>query len=273
MNSHAVKFPPWLYTDTSYYYSNITSLNKAFQMNQSGITIVFTITRESNGLVLRYAFPLFLMSLLSGAMFWAKLEDRSFNTLTILLALATFSIVVYTNVPQVGYLTVFDEYILSMFIIITFCVVLHITGTLLRSAPEKLAQWPLRNVYIQLNQYIGRTIIIPIIDISYLVWFKRIGHDTNVLTILVVIILSPLYSYVGVYMESLSLLRCIRRAASNIDDKFRYNKILSLFEILFVNIFYYNKISYDGDYHRRILIKKDNDMAIEMNSSKARIAE
>ena len=263
----AVKLPTWNYISTTYSYSNITNINMGFSLEQSSITVVLTVSRQSIGLILRYALPMFLMSFLATAMFWAQTKDRANNTVTILLALATFSIVVNNNIPQVGYLTIFDTYNISIFVIITFCVVLHVMACQLRGSPEKIKLWPLRRLYVAIGEHFGRTVLMPVVILLYLVLFKRLNNISfNVLTIIGFIIFIPVYCYSSIYMETCSLIRCLRKVVIQIDDKFRSEQLISTFEIITINLYYYHKFSLDARVHKEYLRKKDNELALELSN-------
>jgi hypothetical protein len=239
-----------------------------FSLEQSSITVVLTVSRQSIGLILRYALPMFLMSFLATAFFWAPIKDRANNTVTILLALATFSIVVNNNIPQVGYLTIFDTYNISIFVIITFCVVLHVMACQLRGSPEKIKLWPLRRLYVAIGEHFGRTVLMPVVSLLYLVLFKRLNNIRfNVLTIIGFIIFIPFYCYSSIYMETCSLLRNLRKVIIEIDDKFRSEQQpISTLEIITINLYYYYKLSLDSRVHKEYLRKKDNELALELSN-------
>lgn len=84
-----------------------------------------TIHREPAGIVLRLAMPLFLLVFLAGWAFWAAPVDRMNITVTILLAVSALYIVVFQNIPMLGYLTTIDNFVLAMYFVLFACCGIH----------------------------------------------------------------------------------------------------------------------------------------------------
>ena len=242
--------PVWKYEGVNFTYANISSLNMGFPMIRAGVIVGIIISRESTGLILRYALPMALMSFMATVMFWADLNERTYDTITILLALAAFSVVVYDNIPQVGYLTIFDYYVAILFYLISVCVLIHIFTAQARSSEAKLLKWPLRQVYVKLSDYVGRCVFTPFVILLYLTMFRRFTSADGSFEIAMTVILLPTYAYTVIYLETQSLQRCYRGVIHQIDKKVGDEQLLSALECLAINAFYYRRLSLDMNTHR-----------------------
>ena len=83
------------------------------------------IARDSLGIMSRFVFPIAILSLIGGFIFWSHPEDRVSLTVTLLLSVAAMYVVVINNIPLVGYLTAIDKYVMLIFIILGLAVLLH----------------------------------------------------------------------------------------------------------------------------------------------------
>jgi hypothetical protein len=136
-------------------------LSSSFSYNRTydhGI-IMITISRQSDGVLIRLGLPVLMLMVLSGFVYWAAMESRIDSTMTILLSVSALYIVVFGNIPLLGYLTSFDQYILSMFLLLTINVVLHQLSFRLS---VKTGKWPLRQFFIRLVEFSGRVTVIPL---------------------------------------------------------------------------------------------------------------
>jgi len=183
-------------------------------------------------------------------MFWADLHERTYDTITILLALAAFSVVVYDNIPQVGYLTIFDYYVAILFYLISVCVLIHIFTAQARSSDAKLLKWPLRQVYVKLSDYVGRCIFTPFVILLYLTMFRRFTSADGSIEIAMTVLMIPTFAYTVIYLETQSLQRCYRGVIDQIDKKVVDEQLLSALECLAINAFYYRRLSLDMSTHR-----------------------
>ena len=192
-----------------------------------------------------------LMSFLATVMFWADPEQRAYDTITILITLAAFSVVVNDNIPQVGYLTIFDYYIATLFYLVSLCVLIHVFTSQVRSFDDKLGKWPLRQLYLKLSDYIGRTFLMPFVVFFYLIIFRRFSHGYNrEMEIAILIICSPIYLYAIVYLETVSLRRTISITVDQLDQKIVDEKVLSKLECILLNLHYYRSFSTNISSHR-----------------------
>jgi hypothetical protein len=81
----------------------------------STATVNIDIERLSNGIILRLVAPIALIAALAGCTFWANYESRADTTITLLLSVSALYIVVFSNIPMLGYLTDMDYFTFFMF--------------------------------------------------------------------------------------------------------------------------------------------------------------
>lgn len=75
--------------------------NGANRYRSTGVVYV-KLKRQSIGIVTRLAFPILLLALLAGLVFWAPREMRSDASISLLLAISALYIVVFQNIPMVS---------------------------------------------------------------------------------------------------------------------------------------------------------------------------
>ncbi len=77
--------------------------------------VVFSIgvARNSEGIMMRFIFPIAVLVIISGFIFWSHPEDRVNLTVTLLLSVAALYVVVIDNIPLVGYLTSIESMLCS----------------------------------------------------------------------------------------------------------------------------------------------------------------
>jgi len=102
--------PVWNYINNSYTINFFTPGNITFP--QAFVTL--EVQRESSGITYRLAFPVMLLLLLVGLSFWSESGARVDTTINILLAVSALYIVIFSSIPMLAYLTVFDYYILAV---------------------------------------------------------------------------------------------------------------------------------------------------------------
>lgn len=128
----------------------------------------FKVTRESSGVILRFLLPIFIMMLLAAMVFWAEPAARVSTTMGLLGSTTAMFIVIFSNIPLVGYLTTLDHYILVMYGLLLFCIGMHHMGDNLRNKGDK---YPQRTLLTRFLEAWGRTIIIGSISITFVVMF------------------------------------------------------------------------------------------------------
>ncbi len=77
----------------------------------SYVVYSINISRESEGLIVRFILPITLLLLLSAVTFWLSYENRIDTTITLLLSVSALYIVILQNIPMVGYLTNVDKFV------------------------------------------------------------------------------------------------------------------------------------------------------------------
>lgn len=101
-------------------------------------------------------------------MFWAAVgQGRVDATITILLAISALYILVFNNVPMVGYLTTFDSFSLTMFILMFLCAFCHAA---MAKFMTKYQDHPARVLVCRIIDAIAR-IILPLFIIAF--YFSR----------------------------------------------------------------------------------------------------
>jgi len=136
-----------------------------------------TISRYSSGVLYRLGFPVAILLILVAVTFWSDYESRIGDTITILLSVSALYIVIFGNIPLVGYLTSFDTYMISMYIFVACCVLLH---QVTRRMHQKHDSWPLRAVYVRILEVMGRMFVLPIVCFSYYFMFQSSFGDSHV---------------------------------------------------------------------------------------------
>ena len=117
----------------------LSSISSTFEY---GI-VILEKERISQGVLIRLGMPILILMILSGLVFWAAVEKRIYATMKILFAVATLYIVVFGEIPMLGYITNFDEFIVIMFIILTLASALH---QFIHRVNEKAGRRPLRYI-------------------------------------------------------------------------------------------------------------------------------
>ena len=223
----------------------------AYGARQYGL-INIQVTRQATGIVLRLAFPTFLLVVLAALSFWADPEDRVNSTVTMLLAISALSIIVFGSIPMVGYLTTFDKFLTTMFVVLTGCCVLHLFTIRLRRE-DKLEKWPIRGIYVRLLECLGRTLILPIITLLYTASFRgTLDGPASVIGIIVVFIFSL---FVGV-REIGALTNTFKIAMNEVGEKFSDLKDLSTVEAYLFNLYMYQTFTASARIHLSVLAEK-----------------
>jgi len=93
----------------------------AYPINFSVGELSLILERNSDGMILRLAVPILLLLVLCGINFWSNRNERVNISITLLLAVSALYIVIFASMPMVGYMTMFDDYCFSMFMILFLC--------------------------------------------------------------------------------------------------------------------------------------------------------
>lgn len=160
----STQFETKIWEDQREYSSGSVTISSTFD----SAILILDAERISDGLLIRLGVPILILMVLSGLVFWAATENRIDATMTILLAVSALYIVVFGNIPMLGYLTSFDTYVISMFFLLTCAVAIH---QLNYRISEKADRRPLRYVIVRFLEFIGRVAIFPLAIIMFLVMF------------------------------------------------------------------------------------------------------
>ena len=140
-------------------------------------------------MVYRLALPVLLLLLLVGLTFWGDHVSRVETTITILLATSALYIVIFSSTPMLGYLTVFDSYIIWMFLMIVVVIFMHSINYRLI---EKSKEFPLRLLLTRLIELMGKAVIMPLTYAVFIITFPTFGSPAmnGVIMALFVVIFS-----------------------------------------------------------------------------------
>jgi hypothetical protein len=194
--------------------------------------VFITISRRSSGILIRLAFPILTLMILGGLTFWASTENRIDSTMTILLAVSALYIVVFGNIPMLGYLTLFDTYTLTMYTLL--CIVVTIHQFVFRfQAKDK---WPLRRLAIRSLETLGRIVIIPFATLTFYFQFKT--KEIQQYGPLAFIVLVIAMSLIGM-REVFGLKKTVEETIALLDEKIATSTMasLSFFELLIYTVY------------------------------------
>jgi hypothetical protein len=197
------------------------------------------VQRKSVGVVMRLGIPIMFMCLLSATTFWAAQNTRVDTTLTLLLAIAALYIVVFSNIPLLGYLTKFDLFAIRIFIILVIVVGFH---QLVDRIHVKKVEWPLRKLYVRIVEFLGRVVIIPSVVAYFLSAFPNnlVTETKNFLISITVICFTAI-----VIREYPGVSKSYKTALQKVEEKLNSDeaKKISKIEALFYNLNYHKKFS------------------------------
>lgn len=241
--------PIWQYISSSFYVYEEDNGTPGHPRIRSTGVITINVRRYSDGLVYRLAIPIFLLVMLAGISFWGAPVDRMNVSITILLSVSALYIVVFQNIPMIGILTVFDKYVLVMFLILFCCCILH--QLIIRFGTEdKIHKWPLRMLYIRALEGVGRTCVIPVIYLVMISFFET-ALDTRQLVICSFLV--TVWTIVIFSRESKATRKAFTFGMQNIASKISALADLSNFEVLLFNRYMYKKWSISLNHHLKEL--------------------
>ena len=192
-----------------------------------------------------------VLLMLAGATFWASVESRSDTTMTILLSVSALYVVILDNIPQVGYLTSFDKWIFTMFIILAVCVFAHQAVV---SSERKQSTWPLRQVHTRSIEMTGKVLLIPLSIYLYESTFHE-SEKTRSWTRIVVPIFFAGFGILCI-REGRGVWKSMVEAVALIGDKIRDSKKTSKLELFLLNLVVFGKLSLRDDMYRAKLVRR-----------------
>ena len=234
---------------------------------RSTATNTIVVKRKSIGMVLRLAVPILVLSILAVLAYWSDLEDRINITITLLLAVSALYIVVFQIIPMVGYLTTFDKYVLSMFIILSICCMLHMLLVRLRNKENvnTITKWPLREFYIRALEMFSRLCVIPIVVALFVTLFNLTITDAYFNAIIVVTIA---YAITVAMREYGPVYRSFCKGINEVNNKLEENKQVSKSEIILYNLHYYKIISIRLDHYNKNHKRGNNNNSSPMHADR-----
>ena len=198
--------------------------------------------------------------------YWADTGDRVDSTVTILLAVSALYIVIFDNIPMLGYLTRFDNYILHMFLMLIIAVFSHqIVCVFDKECEEDIR--PLKGFAARCIETTGRLMIFPYVLITFETSLLEgnlddMGDLPDLLWAMVGCFFILMYPW-----EILLLYKQWDRTIEDIGDKIedpsnpKYrNSKLTPHELYFFNLWTYRHFwNFTADHHRKVLEKDRND--------------
>lgn len=156
-------------------------------------TISLHVSRDSDGVVLRFIAPVCLLSMVAGMVYWMDPSERVGTTLNLLVTVSALYIVIFGNIPLTGQLNRMDIYIIEMFLIIIISIGVHQISYRLS---EKAASKPVRGLTVRFLEFSGRMTIIPV---SIVLFFDKFpSPSVEPATVPVYTILAILFFGIGV---------------------------------------------------------------------------
>ncbi|CAE7649102.1 unnamed protein product [Symbiodinium microadriaticum] len=131
-------------------------------------TVLLRVTRESDGVVIRFMLPILALMILAGWIFWIATDQRADATMNVLVAVSAMYIVIFSNIPLVGYMTTMDIYIVEVFGVLVLCIGVHHFSMRLDSKSGKI---PVRRFLIRVVEALGRMFVIPFCIFSFFILF------------------------------------------------------------------------------------------------------
>jgi hypothetical protein len=126
----------------------------------STISLFLTFQREGSGIIFRLALPILMFLLIVGFAFWSNIDKRVSVTTTMLLAVASFYLVIGSVIPFVGYFSLLDK-----FVTFAFCVLSAAAGThyMTDHLDRNKYKYPINEFLRDLIVFLGRLLWAPFI--------------------------------------------------------------------------------------------------------------
>jgi hypothetical protein len=124
----------------------------------STASIFLTFQRQSFGIVYRLALPVMIFLFLVGFAFWADLDHRVDITITMVLAVSAFYLVVGQVIPFVGYFSLFDKFITTAFVILSTAAGIHYVVI---NLDAKKLKYPSNEFFLTVIVYVCRVVWFP----------------------------------------------------------------------------------------------------------------
>lgn len=214
--------------------------------------VSLNMDRDGSGVIVRFSLPILILLVLAGITFWAEIESRIDTTMTVLLSVSALYVVIIGNIPLLGYLTLFDRWILYMFLLLTACVCLHqFIGRIIM----KKGDWPFRNPSVRVLEVIGRVGLIPAILTMFYVAFTSDTNDEWIEPLLFTSI--PVFIMIAI-REVTGLAKDIRSAVAEVRGKLDdpLHSTTSPFELFWYNLFAFGTLSTSRARHKQAMLAR-----------------
>ena len=241
----------WSY-QSSYAYKTVAYYN---DLPFDRLIFDIEIQRKSQGLIMRLSVPIMLLLILVSLTYWADAESRVDSTITILLAVSALYIVIFDNIPMLGYLTRIDKYILHMFLMLILAVFSHQAVIVCDKHGEEKCR-PLSTFFSRLIEATGKFLIFPYVLVTFETYFLVGNPDANMVQLK-----NLLWTLISIYFvfiypsEAYYLYYHWNKAIESIKEKIDKRdteyagRPARPDELFFFNLWMYGKIDFDQEYH------------------------
>lgn len=147
-------------------------------------TVYFTIAFEpqSFGIIYRLAMPVIIFVVIAGFSLYADKDKRIDVTLQMVLVVAAMYIVVGQSIPQVGYLTRMDIFIIGVFIALSLLVGLHF---IVAKLDDSIWKYPFNAFVRDFIMFVCRMFWIPLALITFTATFEA-QNDPFIVSVTVI---------------------------------------------------------------------------------------
>jgi hypothetical protein len=139
--------------------------------NYSTISIILEFERESYGILFRLALPILMFLFLVGFAFWSDISHRVEVTITMLLAVSAFYLIIGQVIPFVGYFSLLDKFITTAFCILSMTAGVHYMTSNLDTEKYK---YPFNAFLRDVIVFLCRAFWVPFIFTAGTIFFKHV---------------------------------------------------------------------------------------------------
>lgn len=219
------------------------------------------MTRISKGIVLRLVQPIFSILIMAGMIFWADPTQRVQLSVTLTLVLLTIYVLIFSSLPDVGYITKFDKYRVLMSVILFVCIILHrarqfcmLSNTVIgQNGEEIFVINPFYTTFILTSEFFGRLIILPLTGLTFLFTFEASlteGQYNLGITMCIGFLIMFLI------FESRKIKESFILTFIEVYNKPEILTTLNKFHIVLFNLYHYKILSNTLTIHRKNILKE-----------------
>jgi hypothetical protein len=156
--------------------------------NFTTVSFYLNFKRESYGIIFRLALPILMFLLIVGFAFWADIQSRIEVTITMLLAVSAFYLIIGQIIPFVGYFSLLDKFITTAFCVLSGAAGIHYMTYNLDAEKYK---YPMNELFRDSVVYLSRLLWAPVIlGIGFSYFNTVLDGAFSVLFIFILIITS-----------------------------------------------------------------------------------